>query len=194
MSDFSNTIFPTNNIPGTVVLPPIDLEKLPKNLEPRPATVKDAHSISILINEYALEGVMLAKGPQYLYQNVREYYVITIPTPENIVGPLGESNEMVIACVSLHVLWEDLAEVRSLAVHPQLKRNGLGRVLVDHVKQEAKKFGINKLFSFTLRPDFFAAMGFHEVKRQNLPAVVWSGCSNCPKFYKCDEVGMLMHL
>ncbi len=194
MSDTSFTLFPPEFLPGYSVLPEIDSDTVPKDLTPVPATVYDAHAMSILINEYAAGGVMLAKGPQYLYQNIREYYVIKMPVSEEIVGPLGAQKEIVIACVSLHVLWEDLAEVRSLAVHPQLKRFGLGRLLVDHVKEEAKKYGIRRLFAFTLRPDFFQAMDFYEVPRQTLPPVVWSACSNCPKFYKCDEIGMMYDL
>ncbi len=194
MSDFTSQIFPPDYLPGFSPLPQIDPDKLPEKLIPRQATIHDVHGMSTLINEYASEGVMLARGPQYLYQGIREYSVISIPSKEKLVGPLGESNEIVIAVVSLHILWEDLAEIRSLAVHPAIKRRGLGRVMVNYATNQAEKLGVNKLFTFTLRPDFFQAMGFKEVARSKLPAVVWAGCSNCPKFYKCDEVGMLKHI
>ncbi len=194
MNEFPTSFFPVNYDPTNIFLPSIDESMIPKGLTPEPANVKDVHAVSVLINEYAIDGVMLARGPQYLYQNLQEYYVVKVPSPQKLIGPLGESDDLVIACVSLHILWEDLAEVRSLAVHPQLKRMGYGRVLVDFLKKEAKSIGINRLFAFTLRPDFFAAMGFHEVAREKLPPVVWNACSNCPKFYKCDEIGMMMHI
>lgn len=194
MTDFSEPIFPPDYTPGYSPLASFNPNNLPDTFTPRPATIHDVHGMSTLINEYAQEGVMLARGPQYLYQGIREYSVITIPAEEKIIGPLGEHNEIVIAVVSLHILWEDLAEVRSLAVHPLIKRRGLGKIIVDHLKEDAKKLGIKRLFTFTLRPDFFQAMGFKEVERSKLPAVVWAGCSNCPKFYKCDEIGMLHYL
>ncbi len=195
MKEFSSSFFPPDFLPTSYSpLPSFDPKKIPQNPLPRTATIHDVHGMSTLINEYASEGVMLARGPQYLYQGIREYSVITIPAEEKLIGPLGETDEIVIACVSLHILWEDLAEVRSLAVHPQLKRKGLGRVLVEHVKKQAAELGINRLFTFTLRPDFFQAMQFTEVAREKLPPVVWAGCSNCPKFYKCDEVGMILNL
>ncbi len=194
MEDFSNAIFPPEFLPGFSPLPVLDVNNLPARFTPRPATIQDVHGMSTLINEYASEGVMLARGPQYLYKGIREYSVISIPSQEKLIGPLGESDQVVIAVASLHVLWEDLAEVRSVAVHPQIKRMGLGRTMVNHVKKEAANIGIKRLFTFTLRPDFFQSLGFKEVPREKLPPVVWAECSNCPKFYKCDEVGMIMHI
>ncbi len=194
MEAFSSSIFPPEFLPGFSPLPVIDLTTLPARFTPRSATIQDVHGMSTLINEYASEGVMLARGPQYLYKGIREYSVISMTSKEKFIGPLGESSDIILAVGSLHVLWEDLAEVRSVAVHPQLKRQGLGRIMIEHLKKEAKSIGMKRLFTFTLRPDFFASMGFREVPREKLPPVVWAECSNCPKFYKCDEVGMIMNL
>ncbi len=194
MQDFPTAVFPVEFLPGYTPLLSFNPENLPKELVPRKANIHDVHGMSMLINEYAQNGEMLARGPQHLYQAIREYHVITVPTEQEVRGPLGIANEIVIACIGLHILWEDLAEVRSVAVHPLIKRKGVGTLLVNHAKETAKKLGIKTLFSFTMSPDFFRRQGFREVPRQNLPPVVWSECSNCPKFYKCDEVGMIHSL
>ena len=104
-----------------------------------------------------------------------------------------DGREIVLACGGLHVLWEDLAEVRSVAVHPQLQRRGIGRRLVQDLIQDARSLGAAHVFTFTLAPGFFSSLGFSAVDRETLSPVVWAECSKCPKFYKCDEVGMMLH-
>ena len=101
--------------------------------------------------------------------------------------------EIVLACGGLHVLWEDLAEVRSVAVHPQLQHKGIGRLLVQDLIEDARALGAAHVFTFTLAPGFFSSLGFSAVDRDTLSPVVWAECSKCPKFYKCDEVGMMLH-
>lgn len=194
MEDFSSSVFPPEFLPGYSPLQVLDLNTLPSSFTPREATIQDVHGMSTLINEYASEGIILARSPQNLYKTIREYSVITIPSKQKCVGPLGEVSETVIACASLHILWEDLAELRSVAVHPQLIRQGLGRTIVEYVKKEALAIGVKRLFVFTLNPDFFHSIGFREVEREKLPPIVWAECSNCPKFYKCDEVGMILDI
>ncbi len=194
MEDFPQVAFPAEFLPGYTPLLSFDPNQLPKELIPRKATIHDVHGMSMLINEYAQTGEMLARGPQQLYQGIREHSVITVPTEQEFIGPLGIQNEIVIACIGLHILWEDLAEIRSVAVHPLIKQKGIGTLLINHIKEEARKFGIKTLFTFTIYPEFFRKQGFREVPRQNLPPVVWAECSNCPKFYKCDEVGLILPL
>ncbi len=127
---------------------------------------------------------MLARGPLYLYQNIQNYRVISI---------LCEGKETVIACGGLHILWENLAEVQSVAVHPLLHRKGLGRIIVQDILNDAKELGADRILTFTLAPKFFTAMGFSPVSRDILPPVVWTECSKCPKFYKCDEISMMLN-
>ena len=153
----------------------------------RPATVKDVHGMSALINHYASSNVMLARGPQYLYMHIQDYMVITAPDADS-------GKEFVIACGAVHVLWEDLAEIRSIAVHPACNGKGLGFSLVNALLEKCKKLGIDRAFVFTLVPDFFGKCGFREFDRNNLPPVVWVECSKCPKFYRCDEIGMIRDL
>ena len=152
-------------------------------LEIRPARVSDVHSMSALINQYASSNVMLARGPQYLYQHIQDYMVVTAPAAES-----GE--ETVVACGALHVLWADLAEIRSIAVHHSCQDRGLGRRLVAALVERCRSLNIPRVFVFTLVPSFFRHCGFKEFERENLPPIVWVECSKCPKFYRCDEIGM----
>ena len=97
----------------------LDLSRIRDISAPRKASIRDVNGMSALINEFAARGIMLARGPLYLYQSIQDYRVMTMPA--------SDGTERVVACGGLHVLWEDLAEVRSVAVHPALQKNGLGR-------------------------------------------------------------------
>ena len=165
-------------------LPDISRISLPATLSSRKARIQDVDGMSNLINEFAAARIMLARGPLYLYQNIQDYRVITA---------MLDDREVVLACGGLHVLWEDLAEVRSVAVHPDLQRKGIGRLLVQDLISDARTLGAAHVFTFTLAPGFFSSLGFSAVDRDTLSPVVWAECSKCPKFYKCDEVGMMLH-
>lgn len=153
----------------------------------RRARVDDVHGMSALINQYASANVMLARGPQYLYQHIQDYMVVTAPG-----SPDGR--ETVIACGALHVLWADLAEIRSIAVHPSCQKMGIGRRLVANLTDKCIDLGIPRVFVFTLVVNFFRNCGFREFNREDLPPIVWVECSKCPKFYRCDETGMIRTL
>lgn len=166
-------------------LPQVDPQKIILSDAPRSATIQDVNEMSTLINEFASARIMLARGPLYLYQSIQDYMVIT--------GEV-DGQQRVVACGGLHVLWEDLAEIRSVAVHPALQNRGLGKLLIAALGKNAKRIGVNRLFVFTLAPGFFDSLGFEEIDRDNIPPVVWVECSKCPKFYKCDETGMMLHI
>ncbi len=167
------------------VLFTLDVARAPASITPRPATIPDVDGMSLLINEFASARIMLARGPLYLYQSIKDYKVMTVEQ---------EGVERVVACGGLHVLWEDLAEVRSVAVHPKLQRKGHGRAMVEALIQDAKAIGVHHLFTFTLSEGFFKSLGFETIERSTIPPVVWAECSKCPKFYKCDEIGMMLHI
>lgn len=169
----------------TVSMPAVDLAKAGE-IVIRPAKVGDVHGVSALINHYAASNVMLPKGPQYLYMHIQDYMVMTAL---DITG-----RECVIACGSLHVLWSDLAEIRSMAVHHDCQRKGLGHKLVTALLERSRALDLPRVFVFTLTPKFFAQCGFYECNRDSLPAVVWAECSKCPKFYHCDETSMMLDL
>ena len=159
------------------------------------AQIRDVEEILELVNVFAESNLMLPRGPQYLYENIRDF---VIASDRNVpVYSLTETREdlhLIVACGSLHVLWEDIAEVRALAIHPDYQHLGLGSKLVQHMQQEAKQLGIKRLFTFTLTEDFFKTLGFRKIERNGLPPKVWGECSRCPKYFHCDEIGMVLDL
>jgi amino-acid N-acetyltransferase len=159
------------------------------------AQIRDVEEILELVNVFANSNLMLPRGPQYLYENIRDF---VIASDRNVpVYSLTETREvlhLIVACGSLHVLWEDIAEVRALAIHPDYQHLGLGSKLVQFMKQEARQLGIKRLFTFTLTEDFFKTLGFKKIERNSLPPKVWGECSRCPKYFQCDEIGMVLDL
>jgi len=156
------------------------------------AQVRDVQEILDLINGYAAANIMLPRGPQYLYENIRDFVIATDrKVPVYSMLETREVLHLIVACGSLHVLWDDMAEVRALAVHPDYKHLGLGSRLIDFMLKEARQLGIKRLYTFTLTEDFFKPLGFKRLKREEVPPKMWGECSRCPKYFKCDEVGMV---
>lgn len=153
------------------------------NLIPRRACVSDVGEILALINSYASSNLMLSRGPKYLYENIRNFVVVK--------AEAEKTEPKVVACGSLHVLWEDIAEIRAFAVHPQFWRRGLGSKIVRHLIEEARQMEIEKVFAFTLDEEFFEKLGFEPKTKEELPSKVWSECLQCPKYFQCDETGVI---
>ncbi len=144
----------------------------------RPATVADVEAMVALINGFAARGEMLPKSLNQVYQNVRDFVV-------------AEQGGRVIGCSALHVLWENLAEVRSLAVHEDYRRRGVGARIVQTLLADARMMGVSQVFALTYKPEFFIRQGFRTVDRETLPRKIWVDCIDCPKFPKCDEVAVI---
>ena len=178
-----------------LLLPEFELKEVPFQFEGdsdfpiRKAMVSDVKGILRLINGFAGANLMLPRGPRDLFEHIRDFVVAT-----EHVRKEEESAPAIIACGGLHVLWENIAEVRSLAIHPDYQNKGLGRKLVEFMKTEAVQLGIKRLYTFTLAEDFFTQLGFQPKKKEELPAKLWDDCSRCPKYFKCDEVGMALEL
>jgi len=156
--------------------------------------VSDVEGILDLINDFAAKNLMLSRGPQYLYENIRDFIIavdMNVPVGED---ENGKVLHQLVACGSMYVLWKDIAEIRSLAIHPDYQHLGLGNKIVNHLKEEAQQLGIKRLFTFTLTEDFFKTLGFTKTERRGLPPKVWGECSRCPKYFKCDEVGMVLEI
>lgn len=181
---------PKGKLPKVLVKPTKDRKIIIEK-----AQIRDVEEILELVNVFAESNLMLPRGPQYLYENIRDF---VIASDRNVpVYSLTETREdlhLIVACGSLHVLWEDIAEVRALAIHPDYQHLGLGSKLVQFMQQEAKQLGIKRLFTFTLTEDFFKTLGFKKIERKGLPPKVWGECSRCPKYFHCDEVGMVLEL
>ena len=147
----------------------------------RPADVNEMYRI---INYYAEKQLMLPKTQLRLYEFLRDY---TVATEASDPGKL-------LGCGALHIYWEDLAEIRALAVDPGIARSGIGTHIVKELLDEARDLGILEVFVFTYAPEFFAKFGFVQVEHDSMPLKVYNECFNCPKFNKCDELAMVLHL
>ncbi len=134
-----------------------------------------------LVNDFAARGEMLPRSLSELYENLRDYYVAEVA---------GE----VVGCSALHITWDDLAEVKSVAVREDHRNLGLGRRLVQACLEDARALGVPRLFVLTYLPEYFAKFGFQRVEKADLPQKVWSECIRCPKFPDCGEVGMILEL
>ena len=143
----------------------------------RKAILTNAESIYELANFYAEKGQMLARSRHHIYENIRDYIV-------------AEDKGELVAAGALHVMWSDLAEIRTLAVAESHFRKGIGGRIVEDLMAEGKALGIKKVFALTYQPEFFSSCGFAEEDKNNMPQKVWMECVNCPKFPHCDEICM----
>lgn len=159
------------------------------------AQIRDVEEILELVNAFAAMNLMLPRGPQYMYENIRDFVIACDSNvPVYSIKETREVLNLIVACGSLHVLWEDIAEIRALAIHPDYQHLGLGSRLMEYMKEEAKQLGIHRLYTFTLTEKFFKTLGFRRQDRSELPPKVWGECSRCPKYFHCDEVGMVLDL
>jgi amino-acid N-acetyltransferase len=145
----------------------------------RKARMSDVKGIQQLIAEYARKGDMLPRSLADIYENLRDYFVF-----EEDGGELAGS-------AAIHIMWEDLAEVRSLAVREGKMRRGVGTQLVESCISEAIMLGIDRVFALTYKPEFFEKLGFHTVDKSELPQKIWTDCLKCSKFPDCDEVALV---
>jgi amino-acid N-acetyltransferase len=144
----------------------------------RKARVDDVPRAAELINSYASRGLMLPKSLDQLYQNLCDLVVVEVS---------GE----VVGCGALHIMWHDLAEIRSLAVAEPYIGNGVGRQIVTQLLTEARELGVPTVFALTYQVEFFERLGFHKVAKETLPRKIWTDCLNCPKFPNCDETALI---
>lgn len=150
----------------------------------RKARPEDVNEMYRIINYYAEKQLMLPKTQLRLYEFLRDYTVAT---------EASDSSKL-LGCGALHIYWEDLAEIRALAVDPGIARSGIGTHIVKELLDEARDLGILEVFVFTYAPEFFAKFGFVQVEHDSMPLKVYNECFNCPKFNKCDELAMVLHL
>ncbi|MFN2354343.1 MAG: N-acetyltransferase [Desulfopila sp.] len=142
----------------------------------RMGDVKEIHS---LINYYARQGLLLPCSLSSLYDRLRDF-VVHVHRDDSIIG----------VC-ALHITWENLAEIRSLAVREGNRGQRIGAELVRQCLVEADMLGIAKVFTLTYQPGFFHKQGFHDIDKRELPHKIWSDCINCHMFPDCDEEALM---
>ena len=149
----------------------------------RKAVLNDVIAIHALLQLYSKKGELLARPLSKLYDHLRDFWVFEDPEQKKIVG-----------CCALQFCWEDLAEIRSLAVDPCFTGRGIGSTLTERSIQEAVYFNIKNIFTLTYRPDFFKQFDFKTIDKNELPIKIWADCIGCVSFPNCDEIAMLKKL
>jgi len=144
----------------------------------RKARIRDIKQIQELIGYFAKRDVMLPRSLNELYENIRDFWVY-------------EEENKLVGCAALHISWDNLAEIKCLAVAKHQQKKGLGRDLVAACLAEAQVLGAKKVFVLTYKPEFFKKLGFKKIKHEALPHKIWAECINCCKFPNCQEIALL---
>jgi amino-acid N-acetyltransferase len=143
----------------------------------REARVKDVVDIQRLIRMRADEGAMLPRSINDIYEQLRDFLVY-------------EEDGIITGAVATHIVWEDIAEIRSLAVDKKSEGRGVAKSLVEKSIESARDVGVNRVFVLTYVPDFFKKLGFAELDKKELPHKIWNACIRCHKFPDCDEFAL----
>jgi amino-acid N-acetyltransferase len=127
----------------------------------RPARTSDVPRIRALVDLYAARRILLSKATVTLYEDVPDFLV-------------AESDGQVVGCGAMHVIWEDLGELRTLAVHPDHTGSGVGRAMVEALLVRARALGVARVFCLTFETGFFSGCGFVEIEGTPVTAEVYA--------------------
>ncbi|MGE5703145.1 MAG: N-acetyltransferase [Clostridia bacterium] len=152
--------------------------EMTKTITVRHALIKDLDQMLEIINRYAQQGLMLPRTKLSVCENLQSFLV-------------AHDGDRVVGVAGLHILWEDLAEIRSLAIAENTKGMGIGKQLVESLVEHSKRMGIKRVLSLTYQKEFFEKCGFTIVAKESLPQKVWKDCINCSKLPVCDEIAMV---
>ena len=147
----------------------------------RKATVEDVKEIQKLINFYAKHERMLPRSLNELYESIRNFFVYC-------------EGRKIYGCCALNVDWEDLAEIKSLAVAKSRTGKGVGARLLEECLKDAKGLKVKKVFALTYVPDFFKNFKFKIIDKNKLPHKIWSECIKCMYFPNCKEIAMMREI
>ncbi|MCA9774914.1 MAG: N-acetyltransferase [Myxococcales bacterium] len=149
----------------------------------RKARIQDAEEIQQLLTPFADDGELLPLTLNDIYTRIRSFYVFQ----EMQTGPI-------LGAGSLQTTWADLGEVRSLAVRPEAQGRGVGSKIVRACMDEGRELGLERVFTLTYRPEFFARLGFEIIDKAKLPHKVWNDCVRCAHYFDCNETAMVRAL
>ncbi len=144
-------------------------------MKARRARSSDAHAIFELISGYAQQGLLLPRVEDEIRRNISHFLV-------------HEDKKRVVSCVALESYGADLAEIRSLAVDPELRGRRTGTKLLEFALGEARRRGIARVFAVTHAPEFFVRKGFEPRSRHTLTEKVERDCRACPKRRSCQLI------
>ena len=146
-----------------------------------PARLSDAQAIHTLVSFWADRGDMLHRPIGEIYESIRDFKV-------------SRADGRLVGCGSLHIMGEDLAEIRSLAVAEDVQAKGVGAAIVASCLDDAVRFGLDRVFALTYKPGFFEKQGFRLANVMEFPQKVWNECVRCPFFANCKEVAVVLDL
>ena len=148
----------------------------------RMAKLADVEEIHAILQEYALQGLLLPRTKEDLSRRIGNFRIC-------------EKDGFFAGCAALRDYGEGLYEVRSLAVKKSLRGEGIGSLLVSGILELLKKEGkAGRVFALTYRASFFCRLGFRIVSKELFPQKIWSDCSICPKAACCDETAVLIRI
>jgi amino-acid N-acetyltransferase len=146
------------------------------------ATLYDLLEIKTLLNNGVKNGVILYRNSDTIATNIRSYLLV-------------KNNEIIIGTLAIHIHTVELAEIRSLYVHEDFRRQGIANKLLLKAIQQSKKLGIKKLLTLTYQVSLFKKIGFYEIEKSSIPnSKIWVDCMNCQHFPVCDEVALIKEL
>ena len=145
----------------------------------RKATIADVKFMQQLINQYADLGQLLPRALNEFYEHLRDFHVY-------------EDDGSLVGVCALHISWDGLAEIRSLAVRKDKMHQGIGTALVRHSLAEAVELRVERVFALTYQGGFFKKLGFADVDKKELPHKIWTDCLSCVKFPNCDESALII--
>jgi amino-acid N-acetyltransferase len=147
-------------------------------MEIKRAKIKDGIEIYNLINKAAKDYEVLPRALSYIYENIRDFWVVS-------------DKGRVVGSLALHFIWEDLAEIKSLVLDEDFKGKNIGESLIKEALEEARGYDIKRVFVLTFIPEYFKKFGFKLIDKSELPHKIWAECINCPKFPNCNEEAMI---
>jgi len=140
--------------------------------------MEDIRHIHALLQGFAEQKLLLPRSISSLYDHLRDFVVY-------------EDSGSIVGVCSLQICWENLAEIRSLAVVEDMQKSGVGSKLVKLCLEEAQEYGIKNIFTLTYQPGFFQKLGFADIDKSELPHKIWADCIHCPMFPDCDEEALM---
>jgi amino-acid N-acetyltransferase len=146
----------------------------------------DIKDIYDLLQFFAEKDLLLGRSLSSLYDQLRDFNVYVEEKDKS-----GTRQDQLVGACALHICWDNLAEIRSLAVREGYQSKGIGKQLVEKALSEAGSYGINRVFTLTYQPDFFRSLGFKDIDKSELPHKVWSDCIQCTKFPDCNEEALV---
>lgn len=147
----------------------------------RQALLDDIPSLLVLIDRFSGQDLLLPKTDTQMRKEINDFWIY-------------EFSGQVVACGALKVGWGPLAEIRTLAVHPQHQGLGYGKGLVLQLIEVARQRLVRDVFVLTYEKPFFEQFGFSQIDKEELPEKVWSDCIHCNQYEHCNEIAMILPL